>query len=169
MRFRSRQFFGAAFAALSAAGLTISQAQDKGATDRATVIRADGILWAGLFLADPKCEKPPRNEKIARLVDRLRKAFPENSFTLIGETEQAVLSEYECWVVPSRDLFLKIDSKGVCDSGDGVHLHLQLWQKKNVLLKTDAILRRRPLFIECPKWRHGRVVMVLELMEKEEK
>ena len=167
MLYRFRNPHALVAAVLWAASLALSAAQDSADIERKVEFRKDGVLWAGVFLADPKSEAPPRNEKVVHLIEQLGKAFPEDAFTLIGETTQAVFSEYESWVVPSRDLFLKIDSKGVADSGDGVHLHLQLWQKKNVLLKTDAILRRRPLFIECPKWQNGRAVMVLELLEKE--
>ena len=66
-------------------------------------------------------------------------------------------------MVPSKDVFLKIDSKGRTEKGDGVNLHLQLWQKKNVLLKTDIVLRKEPIFITGPKWGNGRLIMVVEL------
>ncbi|MCB1078127.1 MAG: hypothetical protein KDM64_09905, partial [Verrucomicrobiae bacterium] len=74
-----------------------------------------------------------------------------------------VFKEYECWIVPSKQLFLKLDSLGLHEDKTGVHLHLQLWQEKHVILKTDAILRRDPVFIAGPNWGDGRLILVLKL------
>ena len=85
---------------------------------------------------------------------------------IIGQHLQDVFREYESWVVPSRDLFLKIDSKGPAADG-GMNLHLQVWREQQVLVKTDTILRAgSPLFIGGPKWRDGQLLFVLELQKK---
>lgn len=129
----------------------------------------DGDVWCGLFLAKggDSVEKPdPKN---AELIKQLRKAFPTlGDFQLVGENSGSVYKEYECWIVPSKQLFLKVDSLGPHESASGIHLHLQLWQEEHVILKTDAILRRQPVFIAGPQWGDGRLIMVLKLAGERE-
>ena len=98
---------------------------------------------------------------------RLARVFQQwQHFEILGQHTQDVFREYESWVVPSTDLFLKVDSKGP-DSGGGIHLHLQFWRQEQVLLKTDALLRpQSPLFISGPKWRDGQLLFVLLLAEE---
>jgi hypothetical protein len=78
-----------------------------------------------------------------------------------------IFREYESWVVPSKDLFLKVDSKGAAKGG-GINLNVQFWQGQQVLVKTDTVLRpSSPLFIAGPKWRDGRLIFVLDLKKVE--
>ncbi len=94
---------------------------------------------------------------------RLSKVFSEKHFALLGQHTQDIFREYESWVVPSKELFLKVDSKGPAETG-GMQLHIQLWHDKKVIVKTDAILKHdSPLFIGGPKWREGRLVFVVML------
>ena len=85
----------------------------------------------------------------------------------LGQHSQVVFREYESWVVPSKDVFLKIDSKGAAING-GLNLHVQFWQGQQVLVKTDTLLQpNSPLFIGGPKWRDGQLVFVLLLKKVE--
>ena len=80
--------------------------------------------------------------------------------------QQDIFREFESWVVPSQDLFLKIDPKGPADQG-GVNLHLQVWREQQLLVKSDAVLRAgSPLFIGGPAWKSGRLIFVLSLDRK---
>lgn len=125
----------------------------------------DGDVWCGLFVArqsDPG--GVPADPGSAALIEQLGKAFPSlRHFQLVGENSGSVYKEYECWIVPTKQLFLKLDSLGPNPEKDGVHLHLQLWQEEHVILKSDAILRRQPVFIAGPQWGDGRLIMVLKL------
>ncbi|MBL9131403.1 MAG: hypothetical protein JNG86_09405, partial [Verrucomicrobiaceae bacterium] len=132
----------------------------------------DGKVWGALVYATTDAskltgstEKAPDHQK--DLSARLAKVFtPYTQFEIIGQHMQDVFREYESWVVPSRDLFLKIDSKGPAASG-GMNLHLQVWREQQVLVKTDTVLRAgSPLFIGGPKWRDGQLLFVLELQKK---
>jgi hypothetical protein len=131
----------------------------------------DGKVWGALVYATDAAEKltgvkanPP--EHLQDLEAKLGKVFPWKHFEIVGQHTQDVLREYESWVVPSADLFLKVDSKGP-DSAGGVHLHIQFWRQEQVLLKTDALLRpKSPLFISGPKWREGQLLFVLMLTEE---
>ncbi len=124
---------------------------------------SDGQIWGALIFATLDTIDSSKNSDIEKTLAQLGKAFPGKNFQLLGEHTQQIFSEYESWVVPSKDLFLKIDSKGHPENGDGVNLHLQLWREKNVLLKTDIILRKEPIFITGPRWGKGQLIMVIEL------
>lgn len=131
----------------------------------------EGKVWGALiFATDDKSqltgsnEKPP--DRLPRLNERLAMVFSFKHFEILGQHQQDIFREYESWVVPSRDLFLKIDSKGPADKG-GVNLHVQVWREQQVLVKSDAVLRPgSPLFIGGPKWKNGRLIFVLSLERK---
>lgn len=128
----------------------------------------DGSVWGALVYAsaaNPDKPKPTDPVEFPDLSKRLAKAFPYERFVVIGQHTQVVFREYESWVVPSRDVFLKMDSKGSTVDG-GLNLHLQFWQGQQVLVKTDTVLRpSSPLFIGGPKWRDGQLIFVLELQK----
>lgn len=123
----------------------------------------DGEIWAALIYATPEKITTTSHTADKKIIAQLSKAFTGKNFQLLGEHTQHIFSEYESWVVPSKDLFMKIDSKGPTNNNDGVNLHLQLWREKNVILKTDVILRQQPIFITGPKWGKGQLIMVIEL------
>jgi hypothetical protein len=129
----------------------------------------DGNVWGALVYASDKTpeESSPEPAGFPNLFARLEKVFPYRHFTMLGQHNQVIFREYESWVVPSKDLFLKLDSKGAAKGG-GINLHLQFWQGQQVLVKTDTVLRpASPLFIAGPKWRDGRLIFVLELKKVE--
>lgn len=131
----------------------------------------DGQVWGALIYGTPKATEgksetasPP---EFPDLQKRLGKAFPFKHFEILGQHSQVVFREYESWVVPSKDVFLKLDSKGTSMDGS-LNLHLQFWQGQQVLVKTDTVLRKgSPLFIGGPKWRDGQVIFVLLLKDAE--
>ncbi len=125
----------------------------------------DGRVWGALVYASDKKpgEAPVEPAEFPGLFTQLGKVFPYNHFVILGQHNQVIFREYESWLVPSKDLFVKLDSKGAAKDG-GINLHLQFWQDQQVLVKTDAVLRpASPLFIAGPKWRDGRLIFVLEL------
>jgi hypothetical protein len=148
-------------------GLTLQAQQPPISADKAA---KDGNVWGALVYAS-NAPKPAVEVKgpvdFPDLAERLGKVFPYKNFEVLGQHNQVVFREYESWVVPSRDVFLKLDSKGVAEGG-GLNLHLQFWQGQQVLVKTDArLLPGSPLFIGGPKWREGQLIFVLELKEME--
>lgn len=131
----------------------------------------EGHVWGALIFATNDASqltgaKEPIHAELPRLNERLAKVFPFKHFEIVGQHRQDIFREYESWVVPSRDLFMKIDSKGPADKG-GVNLHLQVWREQQVLVKSDAVLRKdSPLFIGGPPWKDGRLIFVLCLERK---
>ena len=131
---------------------------------------SDASVEGYLFFAVNDATAPAQVEKIAAdasvltaLETRLQKVFPFTNYHLIGRHSQKVFKEYESWVVPSKDLCLKIDSRGPAEGG-GVNVHLQLWQDTKVLVKSDAVLvEDKPIFLGGPEWRRGRLIFVVRL------
>ncbi len=160
--------------ALLTGALTLANAQQPAAppVQPLPVVKpaTDGKVWGALVYAtnDAKGfvgsnEQAPAD--FADIPQRLGKVFPYQRFEILGQHLQDVFREYESWVVPTKDLFLKVDSKGPAESG-GMNLHLQFWRDQQVLVKTDAVLKAgSPLFIGGPKWREGQLVFVLVLQK----
>lgn len=131
---------------------------------------ADAQVEGYLFFASNNDKAPAQEEKViadaavlALMEERLKKVFKFSHFHLIGRHTQKVFKEYESWVVPSKDLCLKLDSRGMA-AGGGVNVHLQLWQDKKVLVKSDSVLRLdKPIFLGGPNWRGGRLIFVVGL------
>jgi len=128
----------------------------------------EGRVWGALIYASQsKSDKNQETPYFPKLAQRLGKAFAFTNFEILGQHEQVVFREYESWVVPSKDLFLKLDSKGSTKNG-GLKLHMQFWQSQKVLVKSDVVLQSEsPLFIGGPKWRDGRLIFVLVLKKPE--
>lgn len=130
----------------------------------------DGKVWGALVYATNDLKGPTGSSEVALadfadIPERLGKVFPYKRFEILGQHLQDVFREYESWVVPTKDLFLKVDSKGPADGG-GINLHLQFWRDQQVLVKTDAVLKEdSPLFIGGPKWRDGQLLFVLVLQK----
>ena len=128
----------------------------------------DGHIWGALIFATNETElltggKEPEHADLPKLHERLAKVFPYKHFEVLGQHRQDIFREYESWVVPSQDLFMKIDSKGPAEN-EGLNLHLQVWRRHQVLVKSDAILRKdSPLFIGGPPWKKGRLIFVVYL------
>lgn len=132
----------------------------------------DGKVWGALVYATKGEPAALPKETPAELQDlgaRLGKVFDFTRFEVIGQHTQDIFRQYESWVVPSRELFLKLDSKGPEDGdGGGMKLSVQFWREQTVLVKTDVVLRQSsPLFIGGPKWRDGQLVFVLLLTKVE--
>ena len=130
----------------------------------------DGSVWGALVFASNTKQastNTPAPEDFPNLAERLGKVFPYTNFEVLGQHSQVVFREYESWVVPSKDVFLKLDSKGAAPKG-GLNLHVQFWQGQQVLVKTDTLLQpNSPLFIGGPKWRDGQLIFVLLLKKVE--
>lgn len=126
----------------------------------------DGKVWGALIYASKGEEVDLPDEvpdNLDDLSERLAKVFPFTRFEIVGQHTQDIFRQYESWVVPSKDLFVKLDSKGPAVGG-GINLNLQFWREQQVLVKTDTVLREdSPLFIGGPKWREGRLLFVLLL------
>ena len=128
--------------------------------------RVDATVWGAVVYAKKGGESSKMPKELPDLDKRLGKIkqfADDKSFEVIGQHTQKIFSEYTNWVVPSKQLFLNVDSKGPAKEG-GMNLHVQLWSRTKVLVKTDTTLKKAsPLIIGGPKWRDGQLVFVLML------
>lgn len=90
------------------------------------------------------------------------------NYRTLGHDTRSVLRSYENWtspLKPSEEIMLSFESRGRNDTG-GLKLDLELWQDKRKVMKSDPLLYKgRPLLILGPKWRSGRLIIAVELIE----
>lgn len=86
----------------------------------------------------------------------------------LGHDTQSVLRSYENWLTPlkpSEEIMLSFESNGRSENG-GLRLDLELWQHKRKVMKSDPVLYKgRPLLILGPRWRGGRLIIAVELLQ----
>ena len=121
-------------------------------------------FWGALVYASNSSTGKPVEKPLSIRLGKVFKKF--KTFELLGQhTQDKVFRDYVNWIVPSDELNLEFESKGPADGG-GMKVLLKLWQKKKVLVKSDAVIKPgKPLFIAGPLWREGRLIFVLELRE----
>jgi hypothetical protein len=125
----------------------------------------DCLVWGALIRGShaPIDGESPLAEDLG---ERLKQAFGYEHFLLMGEHTQPVLAEFASYVVPSEELYMKIDCEGPVE--DGLGLQLQLWREESVIVKTDVILRdHSPVLIAGPKWGDDQLFFVVELQVKD--
>jgi len=129
----------------------------------------DARVWgAVVYATNAELEKtdakaPKGLPDLGKRLGKIKQFKDYKNFQIIGQHTQNVFSEYTNWVVPSKELFLNIDSKGPAGK-DAINLHVQLWRRTKVLVKTDTTLKKgSPLVIGGPKWRDGQLIFVLLL------
>lgn len=90
------------------------------------------------------------------------------NYRKLGSDTRSVLRSYENWSSPlenSEEIMLSFESRGRSEKG-GLKLDLELWQHKRKVMKSDPLLYKgRPLLILGPKWRSGRLIIAVELIE----
>ena len=87
-------------------------------------------------------------------------------FKVLGEDEQSIFRSYENWAAPlkgSKELLLSFQPRGEAVE-DSLQLDLEFWQSHKKIMKSGPILKKgKPLFILGPKWRGGRLLIVVQL------
>ncbi len=90
------------------------------------------------------------------------------NYRKLGHDTRSVLRTYENWaspLKPSEEIMLSFESRGISEK-NGLKLDLELWQHKRKVMKSDPLLYQgKPLFILGPKWRSGRLIIAVELIE----
>ncbi len=130
---------------------------------------ADATIWSGIFLGSEKATaagKAPDGAQAKSVVEKMAKikGLQFAHYRLLGEQIQPLLKEYDSWLVPSRGLFFKLDSRGPAEGG-GLRVAVQLWRDKEVLLKTDVVLQgTRPVLVRGPAMgKEGVLLLALRL------
>lgn len=123
---------------------------------------AGEAIWGGLVLAtNVENPKPPPPE-LADFQKRLQRIFGYNQLELLGSQSRAINGSDEQWLIPSKELFLKIDATR--GKRQGYLLNLTLFQGTRLLVESRAELGRgSPLFIRGPLCGRGQLIIVLKV------
>lgn len=115
--------------------------------------------------AGSKAEKV--NPQLAKKLASLRSEV-HTHYLLIGSDRQPVFRSYENWLAPlkpSEELLVSFEPRGAARDGK-LMLDLELWQSKKKIMKAGPTLSKgKPLYIFGPKWRDGRLILSIQLVE----
>jgi hypothetical protein len=115
---------------------------------------------AGKGLKNPKPE-------VEKKLKGLRKTSYKH-YRVLGMDRQPVFRSYENWLTPlkpSEELLLSFEPRGNAQAGK-MMLDLELWQSRKKIMKAGPTLEKgKPLYIFGPKWRGGRLLLAIELVE----
>ena len=104
---------------------------------------------------------PP--EEIRGQASSLHAVFGYNEFRMLGQKSKFVAKGTEDWLVPSRQFFLRVDTKNAV--AGGYALGLELRKEDRVIVEADVKLNReRPLFIRGPFVGQGQLIILLMVL-----
>jgi len=88
-------------------------------------------------------------------------------YRLLGEDQQPILRSYENWANPmknSKEILLSFQPRGK-PIDDHLKIDLEFWQSHKKIMKSGPTLKKgKPLFIQGPAWRGGKIIIAVELM-----
>ncbi len=109
--------------------------------------------------------KQPSKEQLEAL-NKL-KTIKFAHYKMLGEDQQPILRSYENWANPmksSKEILLSFQPRGK-PVGDHLKMDLEFWQSHKKIMKSGATLKKgKPLFIQGPAWRGGKIIIAVELM-----
>jgi hypothetical protein len=123
--------------------------------------RAEGI-WTALVLGTNEQPSKPAPKALAPYVKGLETVFGANTVYLLAAKLQAIEKGHEEWIVPTKQVFLKLRC---LDRAPGAYtLQLELYVKQRLVVSSEVSLKRgAPLYIRGPAWGKGRLVFILEV------
>ena len=126
--------------------------------------RAEGeTLYGALILATSVEHPTPPPVELRTQAENLRIVFGYNEFRVLGQRSKLVSKGTEDWLVPSRQFFLRVDTKNPV--AGGYALGLELRKEDRVIVEADVKLNRdRPLFIKGPLVAQGQLIILLMVL-----
>ena len=156
------------FAALSS--LSILSAQTSEAKDTGT--ESVGELKVSLIFgtdgdADQAGKDLKQPSKIQLTALKNLKTIKFTHYRLLGEDQQPILRSYENWANPmknSKEILLSFQPRGM-PVDDHLKMDLEFWQSHKKIMKSGPTLKKgKPLFIQGPAWRGGKIIIAVELI-----
>ena len=118
-----------------------------------------GVAKAGKELKQPSAEQLKALKNL--------KAIKFGHCRLLGEDEQPILRSYENWANPmkgSKEILLSFQPRGRM-TNDCLKMDLEFWQSHKKIMKTGRTLKKgKPLFIQGPAWRGGKIIIAVQLV-----
>ena len=126
--------------------------------------RAEGETLYGALIIATKVEHPtPPPEELRAQAENLHTVFGYNEFRVLGQKRKLVSKGTEDWLVPSRQFFLRVDTRNPV--AGGYALGLELRKEDRVIVEADVKLNRdRPLFISGPLVGQGQLIILLMVL-----
>ncbi len=156
------------FAALSSLGILSAQTNETKDTGTESV----GELKVSLIFGTDgdvdqagKDLKQPSKIQLAALKNL--KTIKFTHYRLLGEDQQPILRSYENWANPmknSKEILLSFQPRGK-PIDDHLKMDLEFWQSHKKIMKSGPTLKKgKPLFIQGPAWRGGKIIIAVELI-----
>jgi hypothetical protein len=121
------------------------------------------VLFGALVMATTSEHPQPAPEGLQGQAKNLEEVFGYNDFKVLGEKRKTITTGKEDWLVPSRQFFLRVDTKHAIPGG--YEVGLQLLQQDRVMVEAEAKLsRERPLFIRGPFVGQGQLLILLMVL-----
>lgn len=128
----------------------------------ASTVRAEDRIWAALVLGCPNTSEEPVPKELEPFIGGLKTVFGYKTFYLLNAKEKKIREGTEEWIVPRKQIFLKVR----CTDRDKTSytVVVELYVKKQLLVTSEVRLAREaPLYIRGPNWGKGRLVFILEV------
>ncbi|MDD5200760.1 MAG: hypothetical protein PHC88_13265 [Terrimicrobiaceae bacterium] len=124
--------------------------------------RAEDSIWAALVLGTNEHPPKPPPKELAHYAAGLQTVFGYNTFYLLGDRSKKIRKGSEAWIVPTKQVFLKV--RCLDRSVSSYTVHLELYVKKQLVVTSEVKFARNvPLYIRGPAWGRGRLVFILEV------
>ncbi len=127
-------------------------------------IHAEGDTLYGALIMATNAEHPALPpEELRTQAGNLHTVFGYNEFRVLGQKRKVVAKGPEDWLVPSRQFFLRVDTKS--PTAGGYALELELLKEDQVIVEAEVKLNReRPLFIRGPFVGQGQLIILLMVL-----
>ncbi len=127
-------------------------------------LHAEGdVLYGALIMATNADQPAPPPEELSTQATNLHTVFGYNQFRVLGHKRKEVPRGTEDWLVPSRQFFLRVDTKNPVQNGYA--LGLKLLRDEQVIVSADVKLsRERPLYIRGPFVGEGQLLILLMVL-----
>lgn len=120
-------------------------------------------LYGALIMATNADHPAPPPEELRTQAGNLHAVFGYNEFRVLGRKRELVTKGTEDWLVPSRQFFLRVDTKNPI--AGGYALGVELLKDDRVIVGANVKLNReRPLFINGPFVGQGQLIILLMVL-----
>jgi hypothetical protein len=123
--------------------------------------RAGDGIWSALVLATN--EHPPKAApaSLKPFAAGLHTVFGYNTYYLVGSKELDLSKGSAAWVVPAKEVFLKL--RCIDRTPTMYHVQIDLYVRKQLVVTSEVKLAPgAPLYIRGPAWGKGRLVFILQ-------
>lgn len=102
----------------------------------------------------------PVDDALDPYLRELRETFGYRNFSVIGRDVRELAALGEEWMIPSRDIYLKLSGRRI--GPEVAEIYTELYQDDRLLVGVDAqLVFGEPLFIRGPQWGRRQLVVVL--------